>query len=35
MTLFAKARDEKGSPFEEALRKYFQGRMDKGTLERI
>ena len=35
MTLFAKAGDEKGSPFEEALRKYFQGRMDKGTLERI
>ena len=35
MTLFAKVGDEKGSPFEEALGKYFQGRMDKGTLERI
>jgi uncharacterized protein (DUF1810 family) len=35
MTLFAKAGEEKGSPFEEALRKYFGGEMDRGTLERI
>jgi uncharacterized protein (DUF1810 family) len=35
MTLFAKAGDEKGSPFEEALRKYFHGQMDQETLERI
>jgi uncharacterized protein (DUF1810 family) len=35
MTLFAKAGDEKDSPFEEALRKYFGGEMDQGTLERI
>src|ERR1700722_4588505 len=30
MTLFAKAGDEKGSPFEEALGKYFGGEMDRG-----
>jgi uncharacterized protein (DUF1810 family) len=35
MTLFAQAGDEKDSPFEEALRKYFQRRLDQGTLERI
>jgi uncharacterized protein (DUF1810 family) len=35
MTLFVKAGDEKRSPFEEALRKYFGGEMDRGTLERI
>ena len=35
MTLFAKAGDEKESSFEEALRKYFGGEMDSGTLERI
>jgi uncharacterized protein (DUF1810 family) len=35
MTLFAKAGEEKGSPLEEALRKYFGGEMDRGTLERI
>jgi uncharacterized protein (DUF1810 family) len=35
MTLFAKAGDGKDSPFEEALRKYFGGEMDRGTLERI
>jgi uncharacterized protein (DUF1810 family) len=35
LTLFAKAGDDKGAPFEEALRKYFQGRMDQETLDRI
>jgi uncharacterized protein (DUF1810 family) len=34
MTLFAKA-GVKNSRFEEALRKYFGGQMDLGTLERI
>jgi uncharacterized protein (DUF1810 family) len=35
MTLFARAVDEKGSLFEEALRKYFDGKMDQGTVEKI
>ncbi len=35
MTLFAKAGDEKDSAFEEALRKYFGGEMDRATLDRI
>ena len=35
MTLFARAGDEKDSLFEIALRKYFGGEMDRGTLERI
>ena len=34
MTLFAKAGEEAGV-FGEALGKYFGGRMDRGTLERI
>ena len=34
MTLFAKA-EEGGGVFQEALKKYFGGEMDRGTLERI
>jgi uncharacterized protein (DUF1810 family) len=34
MTLFAKAAEEEGV-FQEALRKYFGGAMDGGTLERL
>ena len=33
MTLFAKAGD--GAEFRRAIEKYFGGRMDSGTLERI
>jgi uncharacterized protein (DUF1810 family) len=36
MTLFAKAEDsESGGVFGEALRKYFGGEMDKGSVERL
>jgi uncharacterized protein (DUF1810 family) len=34
MTLFARA-EERGGVFGEALKKYFGGEMDRGTLERI
>jgi uncharacterized protein (DUF1810 family) len=34
MTLFAKAAEE-GGVFAQALDKYFGGKMDEGTLQRI